>query len=60
MEPKEIINILDKYNISEQDRLVILAMVEEYQKANKKLKNNGVSRVAAWLILKKIWDYLEE
>jgi NADH:ubiquinone oxidoreductase subunit E len=60
MEQKHIIEILNKYNLNEQDRAALLSMLDDYQKVRKKLNGDRIKRAAAWLILKKIWDYLEE
>ena len=67
MEKKKLIELFNKYNLSKQDRTILLSMVAEYRKvklsSNKsKFKQEAESRIkqaALWVIIKKIWDYFE-
>lgn len=71
MEKKKLIEICNKYNVGKQDRTVLLGMVAEYRKvklSSSKSKNKGkfkqeaeskIKQAVLWVILKKIWDYLE-
>lgn len=60
METKKLIELFNKYNIGKKDRTVLLGMVAEYRKVKLNSNVSKIKRAAAWLILKKIWDYFED